>query len=177
MPGAATALVTFAEFEQMPDVEGFRLELHDGEVVQVPPPKLGHSIIQHNLLNELKVAFGPDVFVGLEVGFRAGDRTYLVPDVVAVPRQRFRSFPRDGYIVGAPEIVIEVLSPSNTVSEMNAKEQLCLENGTLEFWVIDPERRQVKISTSDGRFTVYKSGQTIALRFGGNLAVDSVFAD
>jgi len=42
----------------------------------------------------------------------------------------------DRYFEGAPEIVIEVLSPSNTAAEMMDKEQLCLENGAKEFWAL-----------------------------------------
>ena len=50
-------------------------------------------------------------------------------------------------IRGAPELVIEVLSPSNTAAEIYEKEQICLANGAQEFWVVDPDRRQVKMTT------------------------------
>ncbi len=76
---------------------------------------------------------------------------------------------------GAPDLVIEVLSPSNTASEMLDKEQICLDNGAREFWVVDPIRRQVKVSGSDGRAATYKAGQSIPLLFGGTLLVDLIF--
>ncbi len=81
----------------------------------------------------------------------------------------------DGYMEGAPDVVIEVLSPSNTASEMLDREQICLENGAREFWVVDPVRRQVKVSCADGRAATYKAGQSIPLLFGGMLPVDSTF--
>ena len=74
----------------------------------------------------------------------------------------------------APDIVIEVLSPSNTASEMLDKEQICLENGAREFWVVDPVRRQVKVSGADAHAATYKTGQSIPLFFGGTLPVDSI---
>jgi Uma2 family endonuclease len=78
----------------------------------------------------------------------------------------------------SPEIVIEVLSPSNTMTEMLDREKLCLENGCQEFWVVDIERRQVKISTPDGRTITYRAGQEIPLPLlnGGRISVDAIFA-
>jgi Uma2 family endonuclease len=74
--------------------------------------------------------------------------------------------------------VIEVLSPSNTVAEINDKKTLCLENGSREFWVVDIEHRQVEVSTPDGRGTTHKAGQHIPLFFAENaqLAVDAIFS-
>lgn len=83
-----------------------------------------------------------------------------------------------GLLVGAPELVIEVLSPSKTVAEIFDKRTLCLENGSREFWTVDIEHRQVEVSTPEGRGTTYKSGQHIPLFFAADaqLAVDSIFA-
>ena len=84
----------------------------------------------------------------------------------------------EGDLAGAPDLVIEVLSPSNTVTEIYDKEKLCLENGAQEFWVVDPDRRQVKISTPDGRTVTYPSGQAIPLPLFGDatLQVNDIFA-
>jgi len=65
---------------------------------------------------------------------------------------------------GAPEWVIEVLSPSNTAAEIFDKEKLCLENGCQEFWVVDSVRRQVRVSTPGGITKTYREGQEIPLR-------------
>jgi Uma2 family endonuclease len=80
-------------------------------------------------------------------------------------------------MIGAPEIVIEVLSPSNTIKKMRDRRKICLENGGREFWVVDPKRREVEVSTPDGHSITYKPGQHIPLFFaaGSSTAVDAIF--
>jgi Uma2 family endonuclease len=170
-------LMTFAEFERLPDTpEGFPHELRHGELVTVAPPKIEHSRVQWQLRRLLDSAAGDAGIVTIELGFRAlPENEYRVADVAFVTNPRWHN--AKNYLLGAPEIVIEVLSPSNTVSEMLDKEKICLENGCQEFWLVDIERRQVKVSTPDGRTITYRSGQDIPLPLlnGGRLAVDSVF--
>jgi Uma2 family endonuclease len=77
--------------------------------------------------------------------------------------------------MGAPDVVVEILSPSNTAAETLDKRNICLENGSREFWIVDADHRQVEVSTPDGHTITPKSGQEIPLFFGGRLAVDSIF--
>jgi Uma2 family endonuclease len=168
--------MTFADLERIPDSEG-RFELRHGELVKLAPPKHKHFRIQENLRSALADAAGAAGKAVTELGFRPEpEHEYWLADVAFLTRERWLAIPDEGNLQGVPEIVIEVLSPSNTASEMLDKEQLCLENGALEFWVVDPVRRQVRISTADGRAATYKAGQDIPLLFGGTLAIDSVFA-
>ena len=177
MTAAATGLLTFAEFERLPEPAGFCYELHHGELVEMSGPVHEHYAIQRRLRRLLEVAAGLSGEVDIEMGFRPlPEHEYRRADVAFVSAARWQSIPPRGNLAGAPELVIEVLSPSNRASEMLDKEQLCLENGSLEFWVVDSDRRQVKVSTSDGRAIVYKAGQQIPLLFGGALAVDAIFA-
>lgn len=62
----------------------------------------------------------------------------------------WKQTPRDDYYRGVQPIVIEVLSPSNTAAEMLDREAVCLGNGGREFWLIDPERRTVRVAGGDG---------------------------
>jgi Uma2 family endonuclease len=173
MASTTERLVTFAELEQMPDAPDGRYELRRGELVKVPPPQFPHYAIQLRLQGLLAAIARNKGIVGTEFGFRAHtEHEYRVADVAFASHERV---PRRGYFQGAPDIVIEVLSPSNSASEMLDKEQLCLENGAKEFWVVDPERRQVRVSTTDGRFAEYKAGQEIPLYFGGAIAVSEIF--
>ncbi len=170
-------LVTFAQLEQLPDAPDFRYELHHGTLVKVPPPKHQHNRIQHNLLRLFWAALG-DKDAGeaaVEMGFRAlPDHEYRVADVAWLSSARCDRM-LDGYLLGSPELVVEVLSPSNSVREISDKEHLCLESGSLEFWTVDPVRLQVKVSTVQGGTRTYTSGQRIPLLFGGTIAVDDIF--
>ena len=178
MAAATVGLVTFAELEQLPDPPGGRYELHDGELIQVPPPKIGHTEIQDNLIDILKPLAGKDGRVISEFGFRPWkEHEYRIADVAFVSNAKWREARRDGYLCGSPELVIEVLSPSNTAWEIFDKERLCLETGAQEFWVVDPVKRRIKVSTADGRTQTYSAGQSIPVPFGGLVEVDAVFGD
>lgn len=177
MAGTTTKLMTFAEFERTPDPpNGFRQELRHGELVNVPPPKIEHSRVQWRIRRLLESAAGAAGIVTTEIGFRVRDREYRIVDVAFVSKVRWDS--AKDYLDGAPEIVVEVLLPSNSAAEMIERERLCLENGCREFWLVDPDLQLVRISTPDGRAITYGSGQDIPLPLlnSGLLAVDAIFA-
>jgi Uma2 family endonuclease len=159
--------MTFAKFERMPD-DGRRYELRNGEPIDVPPATHRHFLIRRRLRQLLESAAGGAGVVATAWGFRpTADYEYRIADVAFVSLQRERAIPPDGYLMGAPELVIDI--------ESEEKERLCIENGCLEFWVIDPKRRSVEVSTPDGPSMTYATGQQIALMFGGELAVDAIF--
>jgi Uma2 family endonuclease len=176
---STTRLMTFAEFEKLPDPRGGHLELHHGEVIEVAPPKHGHQVTQRRLWRLLEPKAGTAGIVETEVGYRpVPEHEYWVADVAFVSRERWDSIPEDGYLEAPPELVIEVLSPSNRSAEMRAKKKLCLENGSKQFWVVDKVHREVEVSTPDGRTVTYKAGQQIPLFFapGAHISVDAIFS-
>jgi len=168
--------MTFAEFEQLPEPQGARLELRHGEPTPVPPPKWKHLMMERRLRSLLAAAAAGTGIVEAEVGFRVSNTEFRIADVAFIRSERAERVDPNGYFEGAPDLVIEVLSPSNTAMEMLDKEALCLENGAREFWVVDLERRQVRVSNPDGHSITYKSTQEIPLLFGGSLSVDAIFS-
>ena len=169
--------MTFAEFEQLPDPQFGRYELRRGEPVIVAPPKLKHSIVQRRLRRLLEAAAGETGIVDRVFGFKPlPDGEFRIADVVFISQVRWRRIDLDGYFEGAPELVAEILSPSNTKTEILDKKKLCLENGAQEFWVVDIDHRKVDVSTPDGRTVTYKAGQQIPLFFvlGAHLNVDAI---
>jgi len=179
MAATINQLMTVAEFCNLPDDDGAVYhELRNGEVVAVARPKIGHQLIQGRVRDYFKALVPPGSYVQTKVPFRALPEYELrVADVAYVTPARWANANPDDYLAGAPDLVIEVLSPSNTAAEMYEKERLCLENGTREFWILDALHRLVKVSTPDGTTRTYKSGQDIPLPlFGENrLAVNDIF--
>ncbi len=175
---AITHLMTVAEFRKLPEDQGpVYHELRHGELVAVTRPKLKHHLIQDRLVELLKPATRSAGHVSMEFAFRAlPEHELRVADVAFISKERLDQSDPEDNLQGAPDLVIEVLSPSNTAAELYDKEKLCLENGAREFWIVDPDRRQVKVSTPDGRTTTYSSGKEIALPFGNaKVAVDDIF--
>ena len=178
MAATTTQLLTVEDFRALSEDKGpVYHELRHGEVVAVVRPKLKHSLIQRTLRRLLEELPAPDSYVETEVAFRPLPEFELwVADVAYRSAERFLQADQEDNFQGAPEVIIEVLSPSNTVDEMNERERICLESGAREFWVVDSKRRQVKVSTPDGHTVTWRAGQNIPLPlFGGaKLPVDSI---
>ena len=171
--------MTFAEFEKLPDPQFGRYELRHGEPVIVAPPKFGHMKVQQMLRDLLDQAAAGAGRAYTELGFRpVPEHEYRIADIAYCSTERWNAVDPSGDFTGAPDLAIEILSPSNTKQEMLNKRKLCLENGSQEFWVVDIEHRQIEVSAPDGRTITYTSGQQIPLFFaaGAHLDVDAVFA-
>jgi Uma2 family endonuclease len=169
--------MTFEEFAELPDPQGFRYELHHGELVEVPPPKYPHARVQWQIRRRFEKAAGPNGIVHDEVPYRAlAEGEYRQADVAYMPMERWDRI--QDYLLGAPDLVVEVLSPSNSASEVRETRKLCLANGSKEFWVVDPKQREVEVSTPDGHSVIYGAGRLIPLFFapGSTIAVDEIFS-
>jgi Uma2 family endonuclease len=170
--GPVTRLMTVEEFRQLPEDSGpVYHELRHGEVVAVTRPKLKHSLIQRNLRELLSPIAEFGSYVDVEVAFRPlPEHELWVADVAYVSAERFHDADPDDNIRGAPELVVEVLSPSNTVTEMYERERICLANGSREFWVVDPDRAQIRVTTHE-RTLVYRADDEVPVPFGSHAKV------
>ncbi len=134
---STTALITFAEFEALPDIEGKR-ELVDGEVITVPPPENIHTRIAKRVLFLLAARLGESRVWPDHTGYRIGNG-WIEPDVsVSWPDQRLDP----QYFVGSPMIAVEILSPGE---EIDRKLTLYFAEGAMEVWVIDVKRRAMTV--------------------------------
>lgn len=160
----AAKLITVAEFLERPEVSGGYEELRQGEVFMVAWPKQRHSSLQHRIRDLLVGCIGDGYAALMELAFvpSAGPDMRRA-DVGVISRARLQRAEVDGYVSGAPEIVIEVESPSNTAREFREKEDLCLANGSISFWVVYPDLREVTVAYAEGSRT-YREGDVIELR-------------
>jgi len=175
MSTVQTGLTTFDEFLLLPNPPSGHLELHHGQVILVPPRKHLYAKIQQALLELLLPLTRDKGFLTIEFPFRAPGREAWQADIGFVREDQ--SIAIGDYLTGAPDLVIEVLSPSNTVDEINDKMDVCMSNGCTSFWIVDPKRRQVAVT--EGEVTrQYRDALSIRLRspLDGSIAVSSIFA-
>jgi Uma2 family endonuclease len=169
-------LVTVERYRQIPDDGAHVYELHKGEIVEVSRPKRWHAKLQPRLRVLLERHLGSLGEVDTEFAYRALPEFELrAADVAFVSRERCDAIADDDNLHGAPDLVVEVKSPSNRWSELRDLAALCLANGAREFWVVDG--RSVTVIRGDGSGSAYEPGQSIPLQaFGqGELPVEEIF--
>lgn len=137
---------------------------------------LGHFLREFVIPRNLGIVTGADGSVRLFPGL------IRVPDVAFASWDRFpdRKIPKEQVPTLAPDLVIEVLSRSNTVSEMRRKRGEFFAAGVKLIWEFDPELRAVDVYTPDGAVTRLVSGQTLDggdVLVGFVLELDTLFAE
>lgn len=147
----AAALMTVEEFRNLPAIEGYRTELRHGEVVQVPSPRRKHHVRTYCIREVLRPVAQPLGYLDKEVPYRALPQHELrYADLAFVRWDLWEAADPDDALEGAPDLVIEVLSPSNSAEALLETKQLCLANGCREFWVVYPKLMQIEVSTASG---------------------------
>ena len=152
-------------------------ELRHGELIQTPPVKHLYTRAQRSLILALQRALDGRYLVEKEFPFRPLPQYEVwVADVALVDSVRDQDTPDNDYFRGVPEIVIEVLSPSNTASEMLEREAICLHNGAREFWLCDPLQRSLKVTTVAGQTRIFGIGDTLQMTgFGQPIVLADLF--
>jgi Uma2 family endonuclease len=170
-------LLTVDQYRRLRLREDAVQELHWGEVVTLTRPRMRHAKLQSRLVRLLRPVAEHLGVVESEVAFRALPEYDLRgADAAFVARDRWQQTPDDDNLRGSPELVIEILSPSNTKSEMQEKAAVCLSTGAHEFWVVDPKRRTVTITARSGESTSWRARESIPLPlFHSELPVNSIF--
>jgi Uma2 family endonuclease len=139
--------LTYEDFVDLPD-DGLRHELIDGEhyVTAAPNPKHQRIVtnVTHRIYNYLEKHPLGRVYVGpLDVVF--SPTNFVEPDLLYVSHERMRLHMTDRNLTGAPDLVVEVLSPSTRWVDEGPKLRLYERSGVLEYWMFDPVRNSVRI--------------------------------
>jgi Uma2 family endonuclease len=171
--------MTVEQFQELPLDKGPVVhELHHGEVVTLTRPKAKHYRLQKRLERLLENRAGNLGVVGIEMPFRAVPQFDLrAADVAFISQERWDAIDLEDNLRGAPEVVIEVKSASNTWAELRERASLCLANGCQDFWIVDEEARTITAIAPDGKAVQYSGADSIPLPlFGGDgLRVADVF--
>ena len=163
--------------------DGFCYELREGELHQMPPTGADHGatvmdlgaplaifVKQHNLGRTF----------GAETGFKIAQNpdTVLAPDISFVRTERVpqSGMPR-GYFPGAPDLAVEVVSPGDTVYEVDERVERWLNAGAAQVWIVNPRRRIITVYTANGE-QVLRVGNTLEggeLLPGFKLSLNEIF--
>ena len=158
--------MTVEEFLAYPAPEK-KAELVRGELRVTPPAGGPHGVAGSNLVIPLAIHVrqrGLGRVFGDGVGYELIrlPRTVRVPDASFVRADRL---PPEGVGPGlfrfAPDLAIEVLSPSETASELDEKVEDYLAAGTPLMWVVDPARRTVRVVAADASVRWLHEGDTL----------------
>ena len=156
---------TYEDYLETPDDE--RWELLNGELHMAPSPNMSHQDAQAKLGSRLsnfvegrnlgRVYFAPaDVVLS--------DTNVVQPDLLFVSREREHIITRPN-IQGAPDLAVEIGSPSTDERARTVKRKLYAEHGVKEYWLVDPDAMTVTVLLHGERdfeeAGVYRKGQTL----------------
>ena len=147
MPQSSTAPFTWRDAQRMPD-DGNRYEAIGGRLYVTPPPSIRHHRLTKRLfkaLEPLLVDSGRGELFWAPVGVEfptAGEG--VEPDLLFVSNERRETVKTD-WIRGAPDLVVEILSPSTASRDRGIKRQLYERHGVTEYWIVDPEGNSVDV--------------------------------
>jgi Uma2 family endonuclease len=160
--GSVRPRVSFADLERAPE-DGRRYELYDGEVLVVPSPLPYHQVVALNIVELLRrhtaTRGGVTLAAPLDIVFSEYD--VVQPDVVFFTARRRQLVEMDRAIRHAPDIAVEVLSPSTAATDRGRKMQMFARYGIPEYWIVDPAARTLEI------FALGEGGYALATRATG----------
>lgn len=182
MVAKTKAKLTYADYCAMTP-EGAGYQLLDGELIEMPSPTVPHQIASKKIFRPID-DFVSDNNLGLalcapmDVVLTVNDT--VQPDILFVSNARQRIITHAN-VNGAPDLVVEILSPSNERYDLGYKMELYARHGVKEYWIgnYDAETIRVLLLT-DGAFAtagVYGRGDTLTSPTlpGFSLGIDDVF--
>jgi Uma2 family endonuclease len=147
---ATKILLTAEEFDNYPFEEDKRYELDEGELIEMTRPAYRHNRVLKNLLVELEIFLRKTRIGELLISenlYALAPTTRRAPDAAVILGDRQQEL-RDAKVIPIiPEIVAEVLSPSETPRMIHRKLKQYFEAGVKEVWLIDPEVREIEVWT------------------------------
>jgi Uma2 family endonuclease len=139
--------LNYDDYLTFPDNDRIRKEIIDGELFMSPSPSTKHQSILRNLSFILfnfvkKNSLGEIFFAPFDIIL--SHINVVQPDIIFLSKQSYHLL-TELNLQGAPELVIEILSPSTTKTDRIFKKDIYERFGVKEFWIVDPEKETVEI--------------------------------
>ena len=156
-------LLTYDDYVTFPDSDGIRKEIIEGELFMTPAPSIKHQSIsktifrllddyvtQHNL-GEVWYAPCDIIFSNINI---------IQPDIFYISNENHEILTALN-IKGAPDLIIEILSPSTIENDRIYKKLVYEKYGVKKYWIVDPQEEIIEVwSLQDDRFQlVQKAGK------------------
>ena len=176
--------INATDYYQLPEYQQHDLiQLINGEVIIAMPPILKHQDIVREILILLALiarkmggkAYDSPIEVRLDdENIFEPDVLYIAPDNLAITEQDEKR------IIGAPDLIVEVLSPSTAKYDRQEKYNAYEQHGVCEYWIVDPLHETIEVWTlSDERFQrqgAYADDDTFAsVVLGEPISVEAIF--
>ncbi|MBZ0285714.1 MAG: Uma2 family endonuclease [Anaerolineae bacterium] len=150
------------EFSHRPENEGKRFELNEGILVEMSPAGGKHGGIAGGLFGHIWIFVGEHdlgYVTAAETGFILfknpdGRDIVRAPDVGFIKADRLPNGLPDGFIPLAPDLAVEVVSPTDEAEEVQAKVNQYLKYGTRLVWVGYPKSKTFMVHTVDGAHSI-----------------------
>lgn len=144
-------LMTAEQLLQLPD-DNFQYELDEGQLIRMPLAGAAHGRIEIDLFGKLYLAQAERALGQLYIA-NTGFLLFENPDTVRCPDIGFvrkENLPRatakgEGYIIGPPDLAVEIQSPSQSPADLAKKVQQYLDAGAQTVWVVFPKRNVAHI--------------------------------
>jgi Uma2 family endonuclease len=146
-------LLTADELEQMPDDDSVRTELDEGELITMPPTGLDHGYFETGIASILDRYVRQHrlgrVYTG-DTGFRLSPGTVRAPDVAFVRQERLDEIKSKGFAKGAPDLAVEIFSPSDSIPQLMRKVKQYFAAGCHTVWIVYPDAREIHVLEASG---------------------------
>jgi Uma2 family endonuclease len=177
---ATEALMTVEEFARMETADTEAYELVDGELVPLSSATPLHNIVRDRLIQLIRNYFDRQTIGGAmsETDCQIGEDTVRKPDFSIFLGERWKKIDlKKAPVPFAPDIAVEVLSPSEHAIDINRKIKDYLSAGSQEVWLLDVENVELQIRTKAGiRLFEGSSALESALLPGFSVAVATLLA-
>ena len=138
---------TYEDYKRLPD-DGWRYEVIEGELLMSPAPSTNHQRTSAKLqfaimsfVESRKLGEVLDAPTDVRLGELASP---VQPDILFIRQERLNIIKKD-WVEGAPDLIVEILSPSNWIDDRRAKYRLYAQAGVREYWIVDPDKRQIEV--------------------------------
>lgn len=163
MSKLAIRRMNYADYVKIP-ADGRRHEIIEGEWYMTPAPDVGHQRVSgklERLLDEHVTRLGLGEVFHAPIDVVLSDADIVQPDIIFVSSER-KAIITEPNIQGAPDLVIEILSPSTAAIDRGRKLALYERAGAREYWLADPAAGlfEIREFASPRRTRVYSGTQS-----------------